>query len=354
MLLRWTLFCCNSHQLLPLAVCRHKSRPRLPKNSDHRQAAWPHSQEAHNQGRAMDTSKDDDVMKQAQHIWSMLDELADSDPEAYKKFIEKNIAEGRERQAPAKPSMCIKTRTLGVNQSDLFINICSWSQVPRPKTDHEPIPVIGGDIKELKEDSKTFKVVPIAFNPEVLKECFEREDTTSMLLNLSIDFITDLFKINVDRNFTKLKDSKFKGDPVTLISSFQKSSSKKSGVTELMQDDEDSLIGRLGKILKKEDKQLGETEGIILSTNSPKKPIQNGGKLIEEISSTEISLPTPEYLLKLVNKDDIDDVCLLVEDLYKLQLVLPEAVIEDNTTAKFNKKSTTLNIKIPTKSQASL
>ena len=30
----------------------------------------------------------------ANNIWKMLDEMSESDPEAYKKFIEKNISEG--------------------------------------------------------------------------------------------------------------------------------------------------------------------------------------------------------------------------------------------------------------------
>ena len=59
----------------------------------------------------MATSQDD-MLKQAQNIWSMLDELADSDPESYQKFIEKNLSGGKEEMGTAKPWMCVKTRIL--------------------------------------------------------------------------------------------------------------------------------------------------------------------------------------------------------------------------------------------------
>ncbi|XP_071959174.1 PIH1 domain-containing protein 2-like [Antedon mediterranea] len=317
----------------------------------------------------------DELMKQAQHIWSMLDELADSDPEAYKKFIEKNVAESKDQEAPAAPCMCIQTTILSEKQCELFINICSWSRVPGPKTDHDPIPVIAGKMKELIEGTKKHKVIPIAFNTEVLKECFEAADTTRMLLNLSLDYVTDQFKLKLDRNYTKLKDSNFKGDPLTLATSFI---NKRFKDTESRPADTqhkgDSLIGNLGSIFKGEGVQFNnsrQAHEITLNSSVIKEPI-NGGKLIEEISITRAA---PEYSLEVVSDTkgrhvdirislpnvnsvrqcelDIssDDVSLIVEDLYKLQLALPEAVSEDDTSAKFIKKSSTLNIKIPTKLQ---
>lgn len=58
------------------------------------------------------SSGNGDMHKQAQHIWAMLDELADSDPEAYKKFIERNMKESKEVMTPAKAYMCVKTKIL--------------------------------------------------------------------------------------------------------------------------------------------------------------------------------------------------------------------------------------------------
>ena len=38
--------------------------------------------------------KDEKDIKMANNIWKMLDEMSSNDPEAYKKFIEKNLSEG--------------------------------------------------------------------------------------------------------------------------------------------------------------------------------------------------------------------------------------------------------------------
>lgn len=40
--------------------------------------------------------KDQKDLNMANNIWKMLDEMADSDPEQYKKFVEKNMKEGFE------------------------------------------------------------------------------------------------------------------------------------------------------------------------------------------------------------------------------------------------------------------
>ena len=73
------------------------------------------------------SNNNDDMMKQAQHIWGMLDELADSDPEAYKKFIDKNTKESKEVMTPAKPYMCVCTRIL-----------VSWSSLQKESIDPCP------------------------------------------------------------------------------------------------------------------------------------------------------------------------------------------------------------------------
>ena len=56
-------------------------------------------------------SSDSPAMQQAQNIWSMLDDMADSDPSAYRKFIERHLKEGKEMMQPPQPHMCIVTQT---------------------------------------------------------------------------------------------------------------------------------------------------------------------------------------------------------------------------------------------------
>ena len=50
------------------------------------------------------------MMQQAQHIWSMLDDMADNDPKAYRRFIEKQKAEQKEHMSPPEPHMCVRTQ----------------------------------------------------------------------------------------------------------------------------------------------------------------------------------------------------------------------------------------------------
>ena len=52
------------------------------------------------------------MMEQAQEIWKMLDNMAASNPEGYKKFIETQMKEAKESMKPPDPHMCIKTNIL--------------------------------------------------------------------------------------------------------------------------------------------------------------------------------------------------------------------------------------------------
>lgn len=52
----------------------------------------------------------DSMMKQAQQVWSMLDDMAENDPQAYKAFIDKQAAERKEFMAPPEPHMCVQTQ----------------------------------------------------------------------------------------------------------------------------------------------------------------------------------------------------------------------------------------------------
>ena len=51
----------------------------------------------------------DKLLKQAQHVWSMLDDMAAKDPQAYARFIEKQKKEYHDLRAPPEPHMCVKT-----------------------------------------------------------------------------------------------------------------------------------------------------------------------------------------------------------------------------------------------------
>lgn len=49
------------------------------------------------------------MMNQAQQVWTMLDDMAENDPKAYKAFIDKQMQERKEFMSPAEPHMCVQT-----------------------------------------------------------------------------------------------------------------------------------------------------------------------------------------------------------------------------------------------------
>ena len=58
------------------------------------------------QSTGMDKTK---LMKKADQIWKMLDDMAVEDPAAYKKFIDQQMKAGKEVMKPPEPHMCVHT-----------------------------------------------------------------------------------------------------------------------------------------------------------------------------------------------------------------------------------------------------
>lgn len=51
----------------------------------------------------------EDVLRQVNQFWSVLDDLCQNDPAAYRKFIEKQMKEGAEFSAPPQLHSCLHT-----------------------------------------------------------------------------------------------------------------------------------------------------------------------------------------------------------------------------------------------------
>ena len=49
-----------------------------------------------------------DLLKQADAIWKMLDEMSENDPDSYKRFIEQQLSQGKEHFASNSPSLCAR------------------------------------------------------------------------------------------------------------------------------------------------------------------------------------------------------------------------------------------------------
>ena len=88
----------------------------------------------------------DAALKQADSIWRMLDQMAENDPDNYKKFINKHLNDGKEYFALPEPEMVAVTHSCKKNGSvdkRVFINYFSWSRVPPPADPKGAIPMTG-------------------------------------------------------------------------------------------------------------------------------------------------------------------------------------------------------------------
>ncbi|XP_077985676.1 PIH1 domain-containing protein 2-like [Glandiceps talaboti] len=320
----------------------------------------------------------EDVMKQAQHIWSMLDELQDSDPDGYRKFLTGNFKEAREYYAVPKPFVCLSTNIMRPRKEKLYVNIAGWKKVPKPKTPTCGIPTIATSLDRIKEGKERYSTIICAFNQDILEECWQTSREKEMLLHLALDYIEDHRKIVVSRHFQVLDDIKFKGDPRVLSHAFKemKSEPPKVDKVDVMQNT-DTLLQGLGKLSTAAGSEIpGKDSDPTISLGMEKE--KQKSTLIEEISSFEEQLPKPDFEISLKEADskkprrimikillpevtsvqecvlDIseDDLTLEVPTKYQLEIQLPENINDSSASARFNNKSSTLTVTMPTKRQS--
>ena len=344
----------------------------------------------------MASNNSENTMQQAQHIWSMLDDLAAQNPEAYRKFIEKHLTEGKATMRPPEPHMCV--RTVIKQQTEhkpLFINIMDWSRIPAPKSDEDPIPTLGGSLFTVSDDDgSSVTVVPVAFNPKVLHDygidsSFVEE--RRLLVNLAIDYIEDQNKVTVSRDFvvlpksTRCKGSIAKSKDVLLkkVSGYDTAFSSELNELEKMLGPlatgcKDALLKDLSSISSHDSvDDNAELQKASLSCppelRLPGKTVKSGVKLIEEVHSTETHLLRPDCTSDVVGDDSAkllimrihlpgvssvseclleisdDDLYLLVPDRYELALPFPERIVAfcDKQSAKFSKRTSVLTLTLP-------
>ena len=54
-------------------------------------------------------SKNDPLLEQADSLWKILDDLAETNPEGYKKLMDKIMKEQKEHWKPPEPVFCFRT-----------------------------------------------------------------------------------------------------------------------------------------------------------------------------------------------------------------------------------------------------
>lgn len=335
----------------------------------------------------MDGGLGSDTSKQASHVWAMLDEMASSDPAAYQRFIKKTMEEGRQNMDLPKPFACINTSIIKPTKSVLYINMCSWKKIPKPATDSDPIAVATGPLEQHKDASGEYSVARLAFNPYVLEESFKSGVDEDLLIQLGMDYIENQHKVKLSRTYKECQGLKFKGDIASLASAKRFFGKREKTEAEILEENlaglsPDSLLGKIQE-LSNQDLDQSELEDRLqdLGVGSSKDP--GGGRsqgksgLIEEISSTKVELPVPQYSLDVHDGDekgprrlelrlelhgvqsvsecelDIseDEVNLFVEDRYDFYLPFPELISESEAKAKFYKKTSILFVSLPTQSQ---
>lgn len=273
----------------------------------------------------------DSLLSQADSVWKMLDELAEADPEGYKKFISQKMKEGVEFYNPPEPCFCISTSMVIYNATvysknhgtnsvgtslikviffqlpevithKLFVNICGWERVPAPKSDQDPIPVMAGDIQsqEVHVGQPEFSVVDVIVNPVILKGVENNQDRKNLLVHVALDYIENSKSVRVSRKYRRL-EMKYKGDAKQLRKYLRPqsqgthtaNSAGKSTVpspNSLLQ--QLSTITISGSLAEAEEPSLFEKD-----SNKPKK-----AGLIQEISTTPhvemVQVPKHELFLR--------------------------------------------------------
>ncbi|XP_045870742.1 PIH1 domain-containing protein 2 isoform X2 [Meles meles] len=281
------------------------------------------------------------LLTQVTQFWNLLDDLAESNPESYEKFIEQQLKEGKQLYAAPEPQLCLQTRILKPKEKVLFINLCQWKRIPAPQSTTHPVPLKVGTPEDISETSDVYTVIDVAYNPDVLQAAEKDQVKKDQLIRMAMKCIEEQFQFTLSHSYSIAK-FRIKG-------SIQRMKQNLMGI----QADPTDLREKMRK---------GEVSG-------------KARCLIEEISSTEtqVEMKEPAYELKTVaDQNDKpleieikvelpginsvslcdlsvseDDLLIEVSEKYRLHLNLPEFVDTEMTTAKFIKEKATLIVTMP-------
>ncbi|XP_067166165.1 PIH1 domain-containing protein 2 [Apteryx mantelli] len=306
-----------------------------------------------------------EMAAQAAQLWSLLDELAESDPQAYRRLLRQQRAEARRFCAPPQPRLCLRARAAGAAARPLFVNVCGWSRIPAPRAPADPVPVSAGALQEVAEAAEHYSIIDVAYNPDVLQRAEEDTEKMEHLIHLTLKFIEERCSLTLSRSYT-IETFKLKGSLERMQQSLK---GKQMPTPPLSQNPRNELT--LDQLLHSMEVEDCINDPVLLQESVKQSKVH----LIEEITSTELpeELSTPVYemlTVKDANKKPLkielkielpkvssvsecdlsiskDDVIIEVSEKYKLQLDLPELVDEETTTAVFNKGKGVLLITMP-------
>ncbi|KAM9812568.1 PIH1 domain-containing protein 2 [Syngnathus typhle] len=304
------------------------------------------------------------VLQQVNQLWSMLDDLCQSDPEAYRNFVEKQVISGMEYNAPPQLDSCIRIDILEPHGDLMYINICSWKRVPTSQDPSKPLPVYAGSL-EAHTDEGAYTVLDIAFNPEVLQDCKKDQAGMDQIYMLALSFAQQQHGLKLSQQYHVVSYCPKNGpEDLRRRLGFQQQRPTADKQSDAAIQSPDSLLQQINSLrLAKDD--TGPPVDIV------SRPAVRKKGLIEVISSTTYQRPEkPEYRLEVKAsaegfprkmeltvelpkissmsewqlKMSKDDVLLEVEDIYYLLLDFPKFVNENSAIAVFNKRSRRLTV----------
>ncbi|NXE23372.1 PIHD2 protein, partial [Ardeotis kori] len=319
------------------------------------------------------------ALARAAQLWSLLDEMAENDPQAYHRLLRQQRAEAERLCTPPEPHLCLRARPAvgarglglglparGVVGKPLFINICSWKRVPAPKAPTDPTPVSAGPLEEVPGEGDVYSIIDVAYNPDVLQKGEENPEKREHLIHLTLKFIEERCNLVLSNLYT-IESFKLKGSLETMqqrlkgrqmpTPHLRQNTKKEPTLDQLLHTMEAEDCSNAPVLLKEERMTQSKAQLIeeITSTETPEKPSTPVYEMImvkdanKRPLKIELKIKLPE--VSSVSECDLriskDDIIIEVPAKYKLQLDLPELVDEETSKAIFNKGKRELFITVP-------
>ncbi|MCI4385739.1 hypothetical protein PGIGA_G00054180 [Pangasianodon gigas] len=310
------------------------------------------------------------ALNHVNQFWSMLDDMAQNNPDEYKTFIERQMRDSAQYFSPPEPNSCLRA-SVQPHDGILYVNVCGWKRVPAPASPTQPVPVCGGKLETSSEREENYRIVEVAFNPEVLHRAEKNPQEKEQIHLLALNFIQKQHKLSLSQHFTVMK-AKLKGtvqDMKHRLMSLNQTKSRALNEDNLQTEPAQSLLQQICSL------RMGEASeecSIQLNQGQENKDKARPG-LIEVISSTEFVQPQqPKHQMTVcsLSSDSVrriklrvelpgissvsqcqlsisqDDILLEAEKMYFLHLWFPERVKEETCHATFSKKKHILTVTV--------
>jgi len=156
-------------------------------------------------------------------IWNFLDSLSTTNPDEYKRYINKVLKEGADMGfgAPT-PEFVVQTEKSPqmIPVRKYFINIASWCQVPEQASQEGSIPMCAGKLRKEVVDKEWACVLDVCLNANVLKGCGSSDIEKCSLVELVLKYVEDSNKpLQLSRKYHFLPQTttKYKGNRDVLL-----------------------------------------------------------------------------------------------------------------------------------------